>query len=125
MLGIRPLERAYSYERAELALAIGAFLKGIGLAPADVPGVNNRFINSLVNGAVENFGSHFQEGPYGDGSIGDEKIRWDEFKTFCGQFDCGECGRVKYQRPFPLKKPVCAHDGCETQFAFAAPTAAA
>ena len=115
---IRALERAYSYERSELALAIGAFLKRIGLAPADVPGVNNRFINSLVSGTVENFGSHFQEGLYGDGSIGDEKTRWAEFIAFRSQFDCSGCGRTKYQRPFPLNKPVCAHGGCETQFAF-------
>jgi hypothetical protein len=122
---IRPLEKAYSYERAELASAIGGFLGGIKLSPADVPGVNNRFIASLVKGDVENFGSHFQEGPYGDGSIGDEKTRWEEFKTFRDQFSCPACGRTKFQRPFPLNKPVCAHGGCETPFAFAPPPAAA
>lgn len=122
---IRALERAYSYDRSELALAIGAFLKRIGLAPADVPGVNNRFINSLVNGAVENFGSHFQEGPYGDGSIGDEKRRWAEFIAFRSQFNCDGCGRTKYQRPFPLSKPVCADGGCEMQFSFAGAAATA
>ncbi len=122
---IRALERAYSYERSELALAISVFLKKIGLAPADVPGVNNRFINSLVNGTVENFGSHFQDGPYGDGSIGDEKTRWAEFLAFRSQFNCSGCGRTKYQRPFPLSKPVCAHSGCEKQFAFSGATVAA
>jgi len=122
---IRPLEKAYSYERAELASAIGGFLGGIKLSPADVPGVNNRFIASLVKGDVENFGSHFQEGPYGDGSIGDEKTRWEEFKAFRDQFSCPACGRTKFQRPFPLNKPVCAHGGCETPFAFAPPPAAA
>lgn len=114
---IRPLEKAYSYERSELASAIGGFLSDLKLTPADVPGVNNRFIDSLVKGDIENFGSHFQDMPYGDGSIGDEKTRWDEFKAFRGQFEC-VCGRTKYQRPFGLKKPVCAHDKCETQFAF-------
>ncbi len=114
---IRPLERAYSYERSELASAIGGFLSDLKLTPADVPGVNNRFIASLVKGDIENFGSHFQDAPYGDGSIGDEKTRWDEFKAFRGQFEC-VCGRTKYQRPFGLSKPVCAHDKCETQFAF-------
>jgi len=114
---IRPLERVYSYERSELASAIGGFLNDIKLTPADVPGVNNRFIASLVKGDIENFGSHFQDAPYGDGSIGDEKTRWDEFKAFRGQFEC-VCGRTRYQRPFGLNKPVCAHDNCETQFAF-------
>lgn len=114
---IRQLEKAYSYERSELASAIGGFLNEIKLTPADVPGVNNRFIASLVKGDIENFGSHFQEGPYGDGSIGDEKTRWDEFKVFRSQFEC-VCGRTKYKRPFGLNKPVCTHDKCETQFAF-------
>ncbi|WP_312530982.1 AAA family ATPase [Paracoccus sp. (in: a-proteobacteria)] len=114
---IRQLEKAYSYERSELASAIGGFLSDLKLTPANVPGVNNRFIASLVKGDIENFGSHFQEAPYGDGSIGDEKARWDEFKAFRGQFEC-VCGRTKYQRPFGLSKPVCADDKCETQFAF-------
>lgn len=114
---IRPLEKAYSYERSELASAIGGFLSDLKLTPADVPGVNNRFIASLAKGDIENFGSHFQDAPYGGGSIGDEKRRWDEFKAFRGQFEC-VCGRTKYQRPFGLKKPVCAHEKCETQFAF-------
>ena len=114
---IRPLEKAYSYERSELAMAIGGFLSDLKLTPADVPGVNNRFIASLVKGNIENFGSHFQDAPYGDGSIGDEKTRWDEFKAFRGQFEC-VCGHAKYQRPFGLSKPVCAHNKCEAQFAF-------
>lgn len=114
---IRQLEKAYSYERSELASAIGGFLSDIKLTPADVPGVNNRFIASLVKGDIENFGSHFQDAPYGDGSIGDEKTRWDEFKAFRRQFEC-VCGRSKYQRPFGLSKPVCAHNKCEKKFEF-------
>lgn len=121
---IRQLERAYSYERSELASAIGNFLTNLKLAPADVPGVNNRFIASLIKGEIENFGSHFQDGPYGDGSIGDEKTRWAEFVTFREQFQC-VCGRAKYQRPFGLSKPICGHAKCETQFAFRPPVAEA
>jgi len=117
---IRALERAYSYERSELASALAGLLKDAKLAPAPVPGVNNRFLDSLVKGEIENFGSHFQDGPYGDGSIGDEKTRWEEFKTFRSQFACKKCSRTRFQRPFTLKKPVCAHDGCEAQFEFAA-----
>lgn len=123
---IRPLERAYSYERSELASALAGLLKDAKLAPALVPGVNNRFLDSLVKGEIENFGSHFQDGPYGDGSIGDEKARWEEFKTFRRQFACKKCSRTKFQRPVTLKKPVCAHGGCEAQFEFAtAPSAGA
>lgn len=115
---IRPLEKAYSYERSELASALGSFLKDCKLHPAPVPGVNNRFLSSLVLGAVENFGSHFQDVPYGSGSLGDEKARWEEFKAFRGQFTCRACGRTRFQRPFPLQKPVCVHTGCEAQFGF-------
>jgi recombinational DNA repair ATPase RecF len=122
---IRPIEKAYSYDRTELATAIGSFLNGVQMTPANVPGVNNKFIASLINGNVENFGSHFQDGPYGDGSIGDEKTRWEEFKTFRNQFSCSSCGRTKFQRPFPLNRPVCAHHGCEAQFAFTPPGVAA
>ncbi|MEO1089001.1 MAG: AAA family ATPase [Pseudomonadota bacterium] len=121
---IRSLERAYSYERAELAIAIGAFLKEIKVSPADVSGINNQFITSLAKGEIENFGSHFQDGPYGDGSIGDERRRWEEFKAFRSQFVCPVCGRTKFQRPTPLKRPLCANRGCEAQFEFAGAPAA-
>jgi ABC-type lipoprotein export system ATPase subunit len=117
---IRPLEKAYSYERSELALALAGLLKDVKLEPTLVPGVNNRFLASLAKGEIENFGSHFQDGPYGDGSIGDEKARWEEFKAFRGQFACPKCNRTKFQRPFTLKRPVCAHEGCEAQFEFVA-----
>lgn len=97
---IRLLEKAYSYERSELASALAGLLKDTKLEPALVPGVNNRFLTSLAKGEIENFGSHFQDGPYGDGSIGDEKTRWEEFKAFRSQFACKKCSRTKFQRPF-------------------------
>ncbi|PND27613.1 AAA family ATPase [Sinorhizobium sp. M4_45] len=122
---IRPLEKAYSYERSELACALASFLKDAKLEPALVAGVNNRFLTSLQKGEIENFGSHFQDGLYGNGSIGDEKARWAEFKAFRSQFGCKRCGRTKFQRPISLKKPVCAHDGCEAQFELSAAAGAA
>ena len=117
---IRALEKAYSYERSELASALASLLKDCGLKPQLVPGVNNRFLISLERGEIENFGSHFQDGPYGDGSIGDERARWDEITAFRIQFACPQCKRTKFQRPRPLKKPICAHETCEAQFDFAA-----
>lgn len=121
---IRELDRAYSYERGELALALAAFLKSAGLVSPSVPGVTNRFLASLQKGEVENFGSHFQDTPYGDGSVGDEKARWEEFKFFRGHFVCPSCGGKKFRRPLPLTKPVCARETCETQFRFAAAASA-
>lgn len=120
---IRPLEKAYTYERSELASALAGFLRDAKLAPARVVGVNNRFLDSLVKGEIENFGSHFQDGVYGGGSIGDEKTRWEEFKSFRSQFTCKKCGRTRFQRPYALKKPLCAHSACEAQFDFSAPAA--
>lgn len=117
---IRPLERAYSYERSELASALASFLKSAKLDPQPVAGVNNRFLTSLQKGEIENFGSHFQEAPYGDGSIGDEKTRWEEFKEFRKQFSCPKCSRIRFKRPYDFKTPVCASEGCESQFGFAA-----
>jgi hypothetical protein len=96
------------------------FLKGAKLDPQPVVGVSNRFLISLQKGEIENFGSHFRDAPYGDGSIGDERTRWEEFKAFSAQFACSKCGRTKFKRPNDFKKPVCAHDGCEAQFEFAA-----
>lgn len=118
---IRSVERAYSYERSELALALANFLGEHGFMPPKVPGVNNRFLISLQQGAVENFGSHFQDGPYGDGSIGDEKARWAEFKYFREKFVCPKCGKTRFKRPIGMEKVVCAKEGCEAHFAFAEP----
>ena len=115
---IRPIERPYSYERSELAAALMGFLRDQGLTPPSVPGVNNRFLTSLQLGAVENFGSHFQDGPYGDGSTGDEKARWEEFKFFRRNFTCPKCKKTRFKRPLGMNKPVCAHDDCEAQFEF-------
>lgn len=117
-LRIRSVERAYSYERSELADAIAGFLQNQGLTPPLVPGVNNRFLTSLQQGAIENFGSHFQDGPYGDGSKGDEQARWNEFKFFREKFVCPKCGKDRFKRPIGMNKPVCAK--CEAQFAFSA-----
>jgi hypothetical protein len=116
---IRSVEKAYSYERSELAAALSGFLRDRGHTPPLVPGVNNRFLTSLQQGAVENFGSHFHDGPYGDGSIGDERARWDEFKFFRDRFACPKCGGIHFKRPVGMKKAVCAKDGCEAQFEFA------
>jgi hypothetical protein len=70
---IRTLDRAYTYERSELAGALATFLKGAKLEPLPIPGVTNRFLESLKKGEIENFGSHFQDALYGDGSLGDER----------------------------------------------------
>ena len=122
---IRQLEKAYDYERSELASGLGGFLNEIGLKPAPIVGLNNRFLDSLIKGVIENFGSHFQDAMYGSGSIGDEKARWEEFMAFRSQFACKSCGRQRFKRPVSLKRPVCAHEGCEFQFAFPLSTSAA
>ncbi len=115
---IRSVERAYSYERAELAVALAGALKAAGLTPPAVPGVSNRFLTSLQQGVVENFGSHFQDSPFGDGSIGDEKARWREFTYFREQFVCGKCGRKRFKRPMGIKRPLCNAESCESPFEF-------
>ena len=115
---IRSADKAYTYDRAELAGALAAFLSKQKLEPPLVPGVNNRFLSSLQMGAVENFGSHFQPNPYGKGSKGDEKARWEEFRTFQEFFVCPKCGRRRFKRPLGMKGPVCANEKCETRFEF-------
>jgi hypothetical protein len=117
-LRIRPVERPYSYERSELADVLAGFLRDQGYTPPTVPGVNNRFLGSLQLGAIENFGSHFCDAPYGDGSAGDEKARWAEFTFFRVRFACPACGRTRFKRPAGMGKPVCANAECEAQFQF-------
>ena len=124
-LRIRSVERAYSYERSELAAALAGFLRDRGHTPPLVPGVNNRFLTSLQQGAIENFGSHFHDGPYGDGSIGDEQARWGEFKFFRDRFICPKCSRTRFKRPIGMNNAVCAKDNCETQFVFTEPGSSA
>ena len=108
---IRSLENPYAYSQSELAQALSRFLKGVGLQD-----VNNGFLESLARGVIENFGSHSQDGRYGDGSRGDEKKRWEEFETFRKQFVCKKCGRSKFKRTDSISKPICAHNKCEAQF---------
>ena len=115
---IRPVERAYSHDRSELAAALAGFLKDQGLTPPDVQGVNNSFLTSIQRGEVENFGSHFQDGMYGDGSIGDEKARRDEFKYFRECFSCSKCGRKRFKRPQGMTGAVCRNNSCEEPFEF-------
>ena len=120
-LTIRPLEKPYAFDRGELASALAGLLSGLKLLPQPVPGVGNRFLMTLQKGEVENFGSHFQDNPNAFGSIGDEQTRWNEFKAFRAQFSCPKCSRNKFKQPRDLKRPVCAHEKCETPFDFAAP----
>ncbi len=115
---IRDVHRPYEYSRAELADALARFLRAKRLTPPVVPGVANRFLNTLQTGTVENFGSHFQDNPYGFGAVGDERTRWAEFKAFRDAFCCPACNRKRFKRPLGMDCPVCRHSGCETQFVF-------
>jgi len=115
---IREVHQPYNYGRAELADALARFLNSRNLTPPKVPGVANRFLNTLQAGAVENFGSHFQDNPYGFASVGDERARWAEFRAFRDAFRCARCGRERFKRPFGMDRPVCKRDGCEAQFSF-------
>lgn len=113
---LRPPERAFQYERSELADSLSSFLKGLGISIPQVPGVSGSFLSSLQKGVVENLGSHHSDNPYKSGSVGDDKARWEEFKCFKDLFKCPSCGKKRFRRPFVLDKPVCA--SCQTPFQF-------
>ena len=115
---IREVERAYLYDRSELAVAIGKFLKEIDRIPPSVPGVFGRFTDSIQRGVVENCGSHFSDNEYGTGSIGDEEKRWEEFKSFRKIFICKSCKGKKFKRPEDLKIPLCAKPTCQKSLSF-------
>jgi hypothetical protein len=115
---IRPIERPFLYQRAELASALAGFLKDRKLVPPRISGNANSFLSSLQTGVVENFASHFSDNPHQSASVGDEKARWEEFKSFRNLFVCSGCGRSRFKRPSQLSNPVCKHPSCEVQFAF-------
>ncbi len=113
---LRPPERAFQYDRGELADSLGSFLKGIEISIPEVQGVSGSFLSSLQKGVVENLGSHHSDNPYKSGSVGDDKARWAEFKTFRDLFKCASCGKMRFRRPPTLEKPVCA--SCQAPFQF-------
>lgn len=111
---IRPLGRPYEYSRSELATALASFLKKRKLQIAAPSTLSNRFLETLAEGNIENFGSHFQDNPNAIESVGDERIRWAEFKAFRDSFRCPTCAADRFKRPQGMKSPVCAK--CETPF---------
>lgn len=115
---IRGINNAYEYGRAELAESLYKFLKGLKIEVPRVEGINNPFLVTLMQGSVENFGSHFSDSRYSIGSLGDERKRWKEFVEFREYFSCPNCGRSRFKRPNPLKKPICRHKSCEHPFCF-------
>jgi hypothetical protein len=60
---IRPLEKAYSYERSELASALASLLKDAKLEPQSITGVNNRLYLSQIKS--EHIGDAVRPGPDG------------------------------------------------------------
>ncbi len=121
---IRKSNKPFDYGRAELASAIARYFKEVGIKPPRIEGVFNPFLDSLVSGNVENFGSHFQDGPWGDVSFGDEKARWKEFNAFRSALRCPQCRGTRFRRPHPQKFAICAQSRCEAQFRFTDPVAA-
>ena len=115
---LRPPEKAFQYERGELADSLGSFLKGLGISIPEVQGVSGSFLSSLQKGVVENLGSHHSDNPYKSGSVGDDKARWEEFKSFRDLFKCPSCGKKRFRRPPTLEIPVCT--SCQAPFQFSA-----
>ena len=113
---IRQIGHENNHSRSELALSLMNFLKHAQIIPPSVPGMSDKFLNSLQSGYIENLGSHSPENPNKRGSIGDEKVRWKEFKCFRNKFVCIKCGKRKFHRPIPLPRPVCV--SCQEPFAF-------
>lgn len=115
-LTIRPIDKAFNYDRAELAASLASFLKGANLRVPCTAATSNSFLASLQSGVVENLASHFSDNPYKSSSVGDEKARWEEFKSFRELFKCPSCGKQRFKRPRDLVRPVC--NKCETPFKF-------
>ena len=113
---IRSIERAFLYNRSELADSLASFLKRAKLQTPEATIASIGFLSSLNRGVLENLSSHYSDNPYKSNSVGDDKARWEEFKHFRGLFKCRSCGKQRFKRPEGLKKPVC--NSCETPFEF-------
>ena len=116
---IRPIERAFQHDRAELSDSMAGFLKEAKIKMPQTTTASNSFLASLQSGVVENLSSHFSDNPYKTSSVGDDKARWEEFKYFRDLFKCPSCGKRRFKRPMGLNKPVCYY--CEIPFAFSLP----
>ena len=113
---IRPVEKAFQYDRSELADGLARFLNNAKITPPTVKGISNPFLQSLQRGAVENLASHFSDNPYKTTSTGDDKARWKEFKFFRDKFLCPTCGKGRFYKVAHQPKPACS--SCQTPFAF-------
>jgi hypothetical protein len=118
-VSMRPVDRAFKFDRSELAGALASFLKNARITPPQVPGIANPFLASLQKGDVENFGSHFSDNPSELASVGDERTRWAEFTYFRDLFVCPNCKSNRFMRPEALEKPVCKK--CQTPFELKVP----
>ena len=116
---MRPSDHAYRYERSELANSLASYLNKIELTPPQVPGVDGSFLGSLQKGVVENPGSHYSDNPHQEGSVGDDRTRWEEFVFFRNLFTCPSCGKRRFHRPQTVSKPLCRN--CQTLFDFESP----
>lgn len=115
---MRQVERAFQYDRSELAESLARFLKDHNLVPPTITGISNPFLTSLSTGVVENFATHFSDNPYRSSSVGDDMARWEEFKQFRDLFVCKGCGKSRFKRPQGYEIPTCS--SCETQFSYPA-----
>ena len=116
---MRPSEHANRFERSELTASLATFLKKIELTSPKVSGVARNFLSSLQQGVVENLDSHYSDNPYTEGSVGDDRARWEEFVSFRNLFKCPNCGRNRFHRPQNVSKPLCKK--CDTPFDFGSP----
>ena len=116
---MRPSDHTYRYEKSELANSLESYLNSIKLTPPQVPGVNGSFLSSLQKGVVENIGSHHSDNPYQEGSVGDDRARWEEFVSFRNLFKCPSCGKNRFHRPRNVNRPLCRK--CDTLFDFESP----
>lgn len=105
------------YNKADLAIGLGSAIKRI----EGKNEVNNRTLQGLVDGTIENLGSHFQVDGTRDISAGDARGAWEQFKAFRDLFVCSSpgCGSRNFKTERRQRaKPKCVQ--CDTEFEFVA-----
>ena len=103
-----------NHARAKLFEAIRDYLLEKNIFVPKVGGIRRNVFQYFIDGLLENAAVHIQDETYGRISIGDERIRWEEYKKFEDLFICNECGHNRFVTRD--NKMVCKQKKCGKEF---------
>ena len=103
-----------NHARSKLFEAIRDYLVEKNIFVPKVGGIRRNVFQYFIDGLLENAAVHIHDETFGRISIGDERIRWDEYKKFEDLFICNECGHNRFVTRD--NKMVCKQKKCGKEF---------